>query len=115
MANSNSATVKRINEYIQSLEDLDLLMGSIEVISIIQDKSQEERKKFFEFKNELAITKNRLRMERLEKIAFKLENLENQFKNGIENVNNELENIGNISEALKLLDTLLGVVARIFL
>ena len=113
MAISNSR--KKLDEYIQSLEDLDLLMGSIEVIGFIQGESPEEITKFFESKNELAITINRLRIERLERIAFKLEKLENQFKDGIENVNNEIEKLESANEILKLIDVLLGVTARIFL
>jgi hypothetical protein len=71
-------------------------------------------KTFFDLKSELAITRSKLRRAILDQIAFKLESLEKQFKDGIENINNELSALSNADDILMAIDSLLGVLARVF-
>ncbi len=113
MATINQTKVTR-DKYLQDIEELELLLGSPEVIGYVQDQSPEYMRKFFDLKSELAITRSKLRRAILDQIAFKLESLENQFKDGIENVNSKLNELSNSNEILAAIDSLVGVLARVF-
>jgi hypothetical protein len=113
MATINQVKVTR-DKYLQDIEELELFLGSPDVIGYIQDQSPENRRKFFDLKSELAITRSKLRRAILDQIAFKLEALENQFKDGVKNINSELDTLRNTNDILAALDSLLGILARVF-
>ncbi len=113
MATINQDKVTR-DKYLQSIEEIELILGSPKVIGYIQDQNSENMKKFFDLKSELAITRSKLRRAILDQIAFKLESLESQFKDGVKNVNNELDALSNVNNILMAIDSLLGVLARVF-
>jgi hypothetical protein len=114
MASVDSAT-KRRNECLKNIREIESKLGSIEVINFIQQtKLPAERTKFFDLKSEIAIRRSKLEIEILDTIAIRLERLEDDLNQGITNVNTELSNLKNITEVLKAIDVLVGVLSRIF-
>ncbi len=113
MTQTNQANKK--DEYIRELRAIESSLGSAEKIVFIQEQNDQDRAKFFDLKSDVAICRSRLERERLDTIAFRLEQLENDFNQGISNLKNALNNLNNITEILSLIDILVGTLARVFI
>ncbi len=112
MTVNDSATKK--NQYLNNIREIESQLGSLEVIGLIQTQPPAERAKFFDLKSEIAIRRSKLEIAILDTIAMQLQQLEGDFKQGIANVNTELSNLKNITEVLRTIDLLVGVLSRIF-
>jgi hypothetical protein len=112
MATNDSATQR--NEYLTNIRAIESQLGSLEVIGFIQTQPPAERAKFFDLKSEIAIRRSKLEIAILDTIALRLQQLEGDFKQGITNVNTELDSLKNITEVLRTIDILVGVLSRIF-
>ncbi len=112
MTTVDSATQR--NEYLRKIREIESQLGSLEVIGFIQTQPPAERAKFFDLKSEIAIRRSKLEIAILDSIAMRLQQLEGDFNQGIANVNTELSNLKNITEVLRTIDVLVGVLSRIF-
>jgi molecular chaperone GrpE (heat shock protein) len=103
------------DEYIRELRAIESSLGSAETILFIQEQNARDRAKFFDLKSDIAICRSRLERERLDTIALRLEQLGNDFSQGISNLKNALNNLDNITEILSVIDILVGTLTRIFI
>ncbi|MBW4473957.1 MAG: hypothetical protein KME45_26825 [Stenomitos rutilans HA7619-LM2] len=104
---------KKLDSDLKDLREKELKLFSDEVEGAFAGKSEDERKKFDQYRAELSITREKLETEIFAKIAGRFKTLSGELEKGIEALKVDIESVKKTTQFFETLARVVGIIARI--